>query len=146
MPDIRVRVGVVIPRQDHLLLIRHRKGAQTYWLLPGGGLEYGEPIEACAQREVREETGLEVAIVRPLFLNEAIAPDGSRHLLQLTLLAEERGGNLAVGQESNLEEIAFQPLMCLAQLDLRPPMHDALQALWESNFRLPFTYLGQLWR
>lgn len=141
-----MRVGVVLPRDDHLLLIRHRKGEQSYWLLPGGGLEYGEPIEACAQREVLEETGLEVAIVRPLFLSEAIAPDGARHMLQITLLAQERGGDLRVGQEAVLEEAAFVDVQKLSKLDLRPPMHESLAALWESQFRLPFTYLGQLWR
>lgn len=146
MPNVRVRVGVVLPRHDHLLLIRHRKGEQTYWLLPGGGLEFGEPIEACAEREVKEETGLDVTIIRPLFVSEAIAPNGERHMLQLTLLAEERGGSLAVGRETVLDEVAFLPFAELPRLDLRPPMHDALQALWESQFKLPLTYLGQLWR
>jgi len=35
-----------------------------FWLLPGGGRKVGESEEACVQREVREETGREVAVVR----------------------------------------------------------------------------------
>src|SRR5262249_56224137 len=36
------------------------------WALPKGTPEYGESLEGTALREVGEETGLEVRIVRPL--------------------------------------------------------------------------------
>jgi 8-oxo-dGTP diphosphatase len=40
---------------------------ESFWLLPGGGREAGESEEACVEREVREETHLEVAVERLLF-------------------------------------------------------------------------------
>jgi len=36
------------------------------WVLPKGTPNGEEPIEECAMREVREETGLDVRIVRPI--------------------------------------------------------------------------------
>lgn len=52
------------PTGDKVLLTRRADNGQ--WVLPGGGLELGESLaEACA-REVLEETGLTVRVVRLL--------------------------------------------------------------------------------
>jgi 8-oxo-dGTP diphosphatase len=60
----RTRYQAAILRDDEILLIRHSEHADghTYWLLPGGGIEAGESEIACVQREVREETNLEVEV------------------------------------------------------------------------------------
>ena len=36
------------------------------WQIPGGGLEFGESVEECLHREIKEETGLNVEIVKLL--------------------------------------------------------------------------------
>ena len=55
-------VSVVVLRGDHVLLMRNeRMGA---WVLPGGLVEPGESVAQAARREVREETGLHVQLVR----------------------------------------------------------------------------------
>ena len=60
----RFRIGVfaVIERGGRYLLARRRDIG--WWNLAGGGLEYGETVEEGLAREVREEIGVEIEIVR----------------------------------------------------------------------------------
>lgn len=63
-----VRYQGAIVEGDCVLLIRFRDPASknTFWLIPGGGLEPDETEEECVQREMREETNLEVHVERLL--------------------------------------------------------------------------------
>ena len=57
----QVGVGVIVTKGNQVLLLRrknsHRDGT---WSTPGGHLEYGESLEACAIREVNEEVGVTI--------------------------------------------------------------------------------------
>ena len=66
-----VRYQAAILHDEEILLIKckEHKTGRAYWLLPGGGIEDGETEIQCVQREVREETNLEVKVVE-LVLDE----------------------------------------------------------------------------
>jgi ADP-ribose pyrophosphatase YjhB (NUDIX family) len=51
----RVRALLVTSGQDLLAIQRIRPGQDPYWVLPGGGVEAGEDLEAALDRELREE-------------------------------------------------------------------------------------------
>ena len=54
--------GLIVDEQDRLLVIvRADEPARGTWDLPGGFAEPGETAEETLRREVREETGLELA-------------------------------------------------------------------------------------
>lgn len=55
---------VIIFQEDQLLLIQRRD--TSVWVLPGGGIENEETPEDAAIREVKEETGFEIEIVRKI--------------------------------------------------------------------------------
>ncbi|HET9205448.1 MAG TPA: NUDIX hydrolase [Burkholderiaceae bacterium] len=92
-PQPRVGVGVIVWR-DGRVLLGQRKGAHGAgtWALPGGHLEFGETVEHCAQREVREETGLDITVVaRGPYTNDVFA-DVGRHYVTVFVIAHAPHG------------------------------------------------------
>jgi len=65
-----------------LLLIRNGYGASDQFVLPGGGVSRRESPAAAAAREIREELGLEVRDVDPVWTYESGA-EGKRDTIHL---------------------------------------------------------------
>ncbi len=84
---VRVGVAVLIINQGKILLGERigSHGAHT-WATPGGHLEMGESIEACAVREVLEETGLEISAIKQLGYTNDIF-DATKHYITLYVTA-----------------------------------------------------------
>lgn len=68
---MRTRVSGVIPIGNGIAFM-HRVGVQNhpignYYTFPGGGQEEGETVEEGTKREIKEEFGINVEIVRQLY-------------------------------------------------------------------------------
>ena len=57
---------IMFPANKILLIKRGTVVFRDYWALPGGNVEAGETVEEAVVREVREETGLKVKILRKI--------------------------------------------------------------------------------
>ena len=141
----RIRVAAVIVIDDRLLLVRQVKTGAPYHLLPGGGVEPGESLAQALIREVAEETGVTARIVKPLFISDTLAPDGSRHVVNLTFLCEAVGVAAESPSERAIIGHDYATREALTTLDLRPPLARALADAWASDFEAPCRYLGPLW-
>ncbi len=67
--------------RGRLLLTATRYDSGVKWGLPGGGHERGESLETTVRREVREETGLDVAVGRHMGVIERIDAGMGIHLV-----------------------------------------------------------------
>jgi 8-oxo-dGTP diphosphatase len=143
---IRVRVAAVVLLDGHVVLVRHRHGERTYHLLPGGGVEVGETLGEALQREVLEETGLEVRLLRPLFVNDSIDPGGSRHMVNITFLTEVVGGAVTDRpMDRRVEAVELVEAASLGALDLRPPIAAQLASALANIDEQDARYLGSVW-
>ncbi len=141
----RIRVAVLLRKGGQVLLVRHQKPHSTYWLLPGGGLEYCESIEQCARREMMEELGLQIQLGDLVYVSESIPPDRHRHVLNLYYEGAITGGELRLGDEEVLAGAEFFPIDRLEEIDLRPPIARELTAYLKDPARRGRISLGNRW-
>jgi 8-oxo-dGTP diphosphatase len=105
----KVGVGAMIMRAGKVLLGRRRgaHGDGTYaWC--GGHVEFGETLEACAIREVQEETGLAVVSLELLCVSNIIAY--GKHYIDFEFLTEVAPGEPQVKEPDRIESWAWYAL------------------------------------
>jgi ADP-ribose pyrophosphatase YjhB (NUDIX family) len=105
-------VGALIFGNDTILLVeRGKEPLKGYWSLPGGLLELGEKLEAAVQREVLEETGLEVEPLGLFELFERIMPDPEGnteyHYVLADYICRVTGGKLQAA--SDVSDVRWVP-------------------------------------
>jgi len=97
-------VDVIIECDEGVLLIK-RKNPPEGWALPGGFVDYGESLEAAALREAKEETGLDVKLIRQFHSYSDPSRDPRHHTITTVFVAA--AGGKAVAGDDALEAIFF---------------------------------------
>lgn len=87
----RLGVGACIVRDGRLLLFRRLRAPDAgCWSIPGGKVDFREPVEEALRREVAEETGLTLGDLRLLCVTDQIHED--EHWVAPTYLADSFTG------------------------------------------------------
>lgn len=103
----RISAGAIVEREGRLLLVRHqRAGEYDFWVAPGGGVKGSESLEAAAERETKEESGLDVRASKLIYIEELINPE-CRHV-KFWFAASLRGGSLDVSHADTAAEFIIQ--------------------------------------
>jgi 8-oxo-dGTP diphosphatase len=105
---------IPFPDDQILLIKRNTRPFIGYWALPGGRMDLGENIEQTIVREVKEETGLEVAIVRVVgeYIEKGIKDDVDYEYYPTCFVVKPVGGELKK-QDSEIQEIKLFNLNAL---------------------------------
>jgi len=145
MAGPKVRTAVILVEDGRLLLVRHVRGDKTYWVFPGGGVEYGETIEQSLHRELREEVNLEIKIEDLVLVCETIPPDKHRHEINLFFLGKICGGKPRLAKEQILAEMRFFSLEEIDHLLIYPDIRTELKEILRPEFRSGVKFLGNRW-
>ncbi|MDN7240737.1 NUDIX hydrolase [Planococcus sp. N028] len=111
--------AIVLNEKQEILLI---KGPRRGWEMPGGQVEEGESLKEATVREVKEESGIDIEIVK--FCGVFQNVHGS--ICNTLFLAKPIGGQPTTSSESL--EVGFFPI------------EEALQLVTWKNFRQRIEY------
>jgi ADP-ribose pyrophosphatase YjhB (NUDIX family) len=147
--NIRVRVaGILLNGKNELLLVNHQKNGKSYWLLPGGGVEFGESFHEALKREFMEELSMEIGAVGELFLvHDTVYPDKKRHIVNLYFTVKAvKNHVLKVNPDGVLAGAKFVSIKDFKKLLFYPDIKGDIIIKWKKRFRQPLGYMKIKWK
>ena len=96
-------VDIIIEYKGGIILIE-RKNPPFGWEIPGGYLDYAESLEDGAVREAKEETGLDIELIRQFHTYSAPGRDLRHHTVTTVYIARGQG-ELKAGDDAMKAEV-----------------------------------------
>jgi len=85
-------VDIIIEFEDKGIILIKRKNPPFGWAIPGGFVDYGESLEETAIREAKEETALEVTLIKQFHTYSSPERDPRHHSITTVYIAKATGG------------------------------------------------------
>jgi len=84
-------VDIIIELQTGYIVLIKRKNPPFGWAIPGGFVDYGESLEDAAVREAKEETSLDVELVRQMHTYSDPSRDPRQHTISTAFIGKATG-------------------------------------------------------
>ena len=132
MQKPRLGSAVLVEKDGKFLLgKRNKENANNLWIIPGGGVRYGETIKDAAVREIKEETNLDIDIVKLIGYKEIINLPGNYHTIVFFHLAKPKHTNIK--PKEDISEAKFFSIEEIKKLETVESVEWALRkaGFWE---------------
>ena len=115
-------VDIIIEVEPKAVILIKRRNPPYGWAIPGGFVDYGESLEKAAVREAKEETNLDVTLIKQFHTYSDPKRDPRHHSISTVYIAKAKGAptakddalEIGIFGESNLpDEIAFDHRLIL---------------------------------
>lgn len=124
----------MVDRPEQPIVLIERRHTPHGWALPGGFVDIGETVEQAAVREMAEETGLKVKLVRLLGVYSDPGRDPRGHTVSVVFVGEARGTPKAADDARNVACFAADAIPMLA-FDHGTILKDYLRSCDDSSSR-----------
>jgi ADP-ribose pyrophosphatase YjhB (NUDIX family) len=94
-------VDIIIELEEDKLILINRKNPPYGWALPGGFVNYGESLEEAAIREAKEETSLDVELIKQFHTYSQPNRDPRLHTISTVYIARPKYPNQQVPKASS---------------------------------------------
>jgi 8-oxo-dGTP diphosphatase len=129
MTQPRVGCGAAIVRDEKILLLRRLRPPEAgCWGLPGGKVDWLEPVAGAVARELAEELGIRVTAKTLLCVADQIDAAGNEHWVAPIYLVTEFEGTPRLLEPDKHAALAWFPLSALPT-PLTAATHTAVAAL-----------------
>lgn len=106
LPTVDIIIALEGETPPRVVLVS-RKNPPPGWALPGGFVDHGETVEEAAVREAKEETGLDITLIRQFHVYSDPSRDKRGHMMSTVFLA--RASGVPVGADDAKEARGFAP-------------------------------------
>ena len=130
-----VAVDVVILFNGSIVLVKRlNEPYKNCWALPGGFVEYGETVEKAAIREAKEETGLDIKLLKLVGVYSDPKRDPRGHVISIAFLAKRIGGELKAASDAKEVRI-FEKIPKNLAFDHEYIIRDALEVAKKLGYK-----------
>lgn len=128
---IGVSVGALIFNDKGEMFLNKRssqaRNERGCWEAPGGAVRFGESREVAIKREIKEEFGVDIEIIKLLQTADEILPEEKQHWVATSYIAKiKKGQTPKILEPEKCEDIGWfslddlpKPLSYITQLDIK---------------------------
>lgn len=122
---IGVGIGAVIVDKNGKMLLSQRgpkaNNERGKWEFPGGGVEFGDTMEATIKREMKEELGIEITTYEQLPVLDHILKEEGQHWITSGFISRIKKGKPTIKEPEKCSALGWFTLSEMGKMDLSVP-------------------------